>query len=179
MARGPLELRDEEVLRPGDPEKVGKDESHDIDALLLLVWAHEQMLERRAAMDACAQITQIDPGHAEAHHTYGRLARDQGNLEQAKTSVRYAIHLQPSGQYYHTLGTIYQMLKQPEEARGAFEQAIRRDPDLGEAQADLGLLWLKSGDTARARPLLERASVLIPADHDRALEVKQALMLCP
>jgi len=153
-------------------------EPRDIDALMLLVWAHEQMLERRAAMDVCEQIIQIEPNHAEAHHTLGRLARDQGNLEKARTSVRYAIHLQPSGQYYHTLGTIYQLLRQLEEARGAFEQAVRRDPDLGEAQADLGMLWLRSGELARARPLLEQAVRLIPPENERAMEVKQALMMC-
>ena len=130
-------------------------------------------------MEVCREITVIDPSNAEAHHILGRLARDQGNLDQARRSLMTAIHLQPSGQYYHTLGTVHQLLKQSEEARGAFEQAVRRDPELGEAQADLGLWWLRSGDTGRARAHLERAIRLIPVESDRADEVQQALTMCP
>ena len=59
------------------------------------------------------------------------------------------------------------------EAQADFRKAIERDPRLSYPYVELGKLYLRTGEAARAVPLLEKAVVLAP--HDRSVFYQLAL----
>jgi tetratricopeptide (TPR) repeat protein len=60
------------------------------------------------------------------------------------------------------MGAIYEVLNQPDDARLAFEEALRNDPGDADAHYALGSLLLRRQDAAGALPHLERAVELEP-----------------
>jgi tetratricopeptide (TPR) repeat protein len=60
------------------------------------------------------------------------------------------------------MGAIYEVLNQPDDARLAFEEALRNDPGDADAHYALGSLLLRRQDAAGALPHLERAVEMEP-----------------
>src|SRR5215475_6251915 len=58
------------------------------------------------------------------------------------------------------LGYVYTALKQPKEARAEYERAIELDPQMSEAQLDLGILLLESDPAAAVGPLSKAVDLL-------------------
>src|SRR6185437_8814473 len=79
-------------------------------------------------------------------------------IREALASLRAAARLDRTlPRIFTRMGTIYEVLNQPDDARLAFEEALRSDPGDADAHYALGSLLLRRQDAAGALPHLEHA----------------------
>lgn len=149
----------------------------DPDAMFELAWAHNALLEKKAALQTYEELLAQDPHHAESWHEVAQLYRDLGDFEPARKAATNAIVYGARPDFYVTLGTIYGRMGLWDEAIASFGQALDLDPDHPEALAQLGFALLQQRKPDQARPHLERAITLLPRESDKALEVRCALDL--
>lgn len=144
-----------------------------------------ELLARRGRLDqaeACLrEAIALDPSVATLHADLASVlvARATGeNLEEvappsaaaqrdvaqaALTELREAARLDRSVPHLFTrMGAVYDLLGQHEDARIAFDQAVKSDPGDAEATYALGALLLADRQPEQARPHLERAVELEP-----------------
>lgn len=103
-----------------------------------------------------------DPRSAKAHINLANVyARDGSNakaialyLEVPKTGDEY-----DAGKYYYNLGLAYEAAGRLEQAHGAFESAIKNDPEQPEPWYHLGKLDAGSGDIERGMKMMEAAII--------------------
>ena len=113
--------------------------------------------------DQAAEIAQgvlvIQPGNVDAMLEVGRahLARGQAfygvaALEQARTA-------RPGDwQVWSLLGTAYEQVRRPDDARAAWAQALAISPDNPAVLTNMAMSAMTKGDAASAEPLLRRAA---------------------
>lgn len=84
--------------------------------------------------------------------------KEFSNLERGIVLLEKALaEVAPSrGEFYLDLAEACRRAGQPQKAIAYYEEAIRRDPNLGKAHNELGELLLRSGETSRAIAALER-----------------------
>ncbi|HEV8191588.1 MAG TPA: tetratricopeptide repeat protein, partial [Ktedonobacterales bacterium] len=93
------------------------------------------------------------------------LTDDQRNTltRDALASLREAARLDRTlPRIFTRMGAVYEVLNQPDDARLAFEEALRNDPGDADAHYALGSLLLRRQDAAGALPRLEHAVELEP-----------------
>ncbi|MBM3270707.1 MAG: tetratricopeptide repeat protein, partial [Candidatus Sericytochromatia bacterium] len=149
----------------------------DPEAMFELAWAHNALLEKKAALQTYEELLEGDPHHAEGWNQVAQLHRDLGELEPARKAATNAIVYGARPDYHVTLGSVYARLGQWDEAVAAFGQALNLDPDHPDARAQLGFALLQQRKPDQAKGHLEKAFLLLPADSDAALEVRCALDL--
>lgn len=150
-------------------------EPHDTEALFVMAWAHNALLEKKAALVTYEELLKQQPKHAESWHQAAILHRDLGDLEAAKKAATNAVVCGPKPDRHVTLGTIYARMGLWDEAIAAFGQALVLQPENSEALAHLGfgLLQVRRNDQAKIH--LERAMLLVPRGDDLALSIRCAL----
>lgn len=97
----------------------------------------------------------------------GMLSTDEqrAHAQEALAILREAAKLaSPPPGMYTRMGAIYEMLKQPEDALIAFEEAVRKDPGDADAQYTLGAVLVDRKQPERAREHLENAVQLQPVN---------------
>lgn len=82
----------------------------------------------------------------------------EGDLETATACYRHSIALAPSAPAHTFLGCLLAQTGRLDEAIAECREAIRLDPELGNAWSDLGAYYLEKGETDRAATYLERAN---------------------
>ena len=87
---------------------------------------------------------------------------NQGEYEKAIEAQEKSLSLRADYRGYVTLGMLYHLVKNDENAAAAYQNAIALDEKKGEAYASLGALYLGQNDAAQAIPLLEKATTLEP-----------------
>ena len=122
-----------------------------------------QALRDLGRYDQAAEIAQgvlvIQPGNVDAMLEVGRahLARGQAfygvaALEQARTA-------RPGDwQVWSLLGTAYEQVRRPDDARAAWAQALAISPDNPAVLTNMAMSAMTKGDAASAEPLLRRAA---------------------
>ena len=96
---------------------------------------------------------------AEAHDTLGTILMAQGDAAGSIREYRQAVAADAgSAVYLSDLGVALAGRGQSAEARRLLEEAVRRKPDLFEAQWRLGELLLAAGQRAAAQGHLKRAA---------------------
>jgi beta-barrel assembly-enhancing protease len=113
---------------------------------------------------------------AYAHLDTGRatLAKDPAK---ALTLAEQAIRLEPREALFHGLkGDALFARSQHREARVAYDEAIRRNPDFFQFHLQRGLVRQQLGDHAGARADLERSTELLPTSVAHAALGRQALV---
>jgi tetratricopeptide (TPR) repeat protein len=89
--------------------------------------------------------------------------RQQALAREALEELRRTAQLDSSlPRLFTRMGAIYEVLEQPDDARIAFEQALRHDPGDADASYALGSLLLSRRQATEALPLLETAVQLEP-----------------
>jgi tetratricopeptide (TPR) repeat protein len=89
--------------------------------------------------------------------------RQQALARDALEELRRTAQLDSSlPRLFTRMGAIYEVLEQPDDARIAFEQALRHDPGDADASYALGSLLLSRRQATEALPLLETAVQLEP-----------------
>ena len=122
-----------------------------------------QALRDLGRYDQAAETAQgvlvIQPGNVDAMLEVGRahLARGQAfygvaALEQARTA-------RPGDwQVWSLLGTAYEQVRRPDDARAAWAQALAISPDNPAVLTNMAMSAMTKGDAASAEPLLRRAA---------------------
>lgn len=101
-------------------------------------WARAQDCFERAAwhesLIACQQAVEADPAHFDALLLAGRAARQMGQQVIARNLLQAALGLRPdsTGALFE-LGTVLQLLKQPELELDCYRQILRLHPDSAQA----------------------------------------------
>ena len=91
---------------------------------------------------------------------YGRELLDQGLEAAAVTAFERAAQANPGASTLYRLGTLLARSGETARARAAYERALALQPDLSEANNDLGALLAQGGDLdGRHRAISRRARV--------------------
>jgi tetratricopeptide (TPR) repeat protein len=136
------------------------------DAGLRLAEAHllvalGRKTEARAAYEAALPLT---PKNARARTSFGELLRDLGAAEEALRHLREAVAIDPaSASGWNALGMTLGGHDRMPEAEHAFREAARLDSNNHRYAYNLGLILVRLGRAALARPFFEKALALEPA----------------
>jgi tetratricopeptide (TPR) repeat protein len=99
------------------------------------------------ALDYINAAIDLAPNVAKLYSNRGNLYEEQWQYEQALIDFGTAIELDPSDpQFYVNRGIVYQALNQIYPAIADQEKATQLNPLLGEAQANLAMLYLLNGN---------------------------------
>ena len=129
----------------------------------LLAEAYRQAGVTDYAYKNLQRALQLDPCDSRSLEALARLWRDWGTPELALADAHRAVHCRPqSASAYNTLGTIFAALDQRDNARSAFEFALRLDARAGFALNNLCYLALQNGDGVAAQDACTRALALDP-----------------
>jgi len=101
----------------------------------------------------------LDPDEPSALNGRGLLLADAGRHEEAARAFEHATREDPTnGVYFANLGNARRALGDLDGATVAYQQAIDRAPDLGDATNGLGVVLVQQQRAADAVPWLERAA---------------------
>lgn len=123
-----------------------------------------------------AKPTASQPDVAALMHN-AEQALDRKDYAAAVDRLKLALQAAPDTiPAWFDLGYAYTGLRQNDEARAAYEQALELDPQLFEARLNLGILLLDMKDATAALSHLQKAAALKPADPRAHLYFGRALV---
>lgn len=113
------------------------------------------------------------PDSVLAHHNLGSSYKDVGDYDRAITEFTYAAdHISFCyAKIYLNLGNAYAQKNKFEEARAAYEQALRCSPDDFEALYHLGIVTKRLGFKKEAIVAYEKALAIRPFDYDTLINL--------
>jgi tetratricopeptide (TPR) repeat protein len=127
------------ALQPKDPQgplALGEANFRAKDYDTAMTWFHQAVDDERTAADA--------------HYYMGRIARQQGQLEEAAAELKQALALRPgNADTLAELGQVSLAKHDFAPAEAYFEQALRLDADNYAANFGLLQLYARTGDTRR------------------------------
>lgn len=113
------------------------------------------------------EILAIDQNHAGALNLLGLIAQQKGDFARAVTLALRAVAQRTEGDFLCNLGSAYRGLRSYPEAIGAFQRALRHQPDHRQAQFNLALTLLDAGDLVAAghgfKQILRQQPKMVPA----------------
>ena len=110
---------------------------------------------RDAAISAYEKAAQFNPSDVESQSNLATAYLQEGKLADAERCFRWVLTVEEYATAYNGLGLIAVQRQDAAAARVNFERAIALDPDLMEAQLNLGLIYKMAGDLPRARVCFE------------------------
>lgn len=110
---------------------------------------------RDAAIAAYEKAAQFNPSDVESQSNLATAYLEEGKLADAERCFRWVLTVEEYATAYNGLGLIAIQRQDPAAARENFERAIALDPDLMEAQLNLGLIYKMAGDLPRAKACFE------------------------
>jgi tetratricopeptide (TPR) repeat protein len=162
-----------EAARLGDLESARQrfEEALEVDpelaaahaALATIHLAQKRYDDAVASADAALEI---DPGRSDVLKVKYEAFRGLGQIDQAKKVFEEMVGSDPKGTARALFDRGVEMFNagNAEGAKQAFEQAIVADPDHAKAHYMLGLCYVNTGDTAKAKTELGRFLELAPDD---------------
>ncbi len=132
-----------------------------------------ELRQADAALDHFRRAVELDPVSAPARTNLGQLLLDLGRAQEALPHCREAVRLQPDwAALHHNLGNALRLghglrpcpNTMLVEARAAYLEALRLDPNLALAHAHLGLTLQAENKLGDALVWLKRAVELAPGD---------------
>ena len=98
------------------------------------------------------KAAQFNPADLQSQANLATAYLEKGRLDDAQRVYKWTIAVDPGyGTAYNGLGVIAIQKQDSAAARGYFEKAVQLDPDLADAQLNLGLIYKMAGDRDRAR----------------------------
>ncbi len=136
---------------------------------------------RTEAIAYYEKAAQYNPSDSESQTNLATAYLEQGRVDDAERVFKWVLTLEDTAAANNGLGLVWIQRQNPAEARQYFEKAIQLDPDLVEAQLNLGLIYRMGGDNSRARTcfkaFLAKAS---PKQYAEVIsKVKQELAAMP
>src|SRR5688572_14923738 len=86
------------------------------------------------------QVLAQQPNHPQALHLLGLLAQDTGHREDALKLIRRSLEIQPSEQAYLNCAFLLEEMGRAEEAVASYQAGLQLNPNVAEAQSNLGNL---------------------------------------
>lgn len=122
-----------------------------------------------------AKCLKLDPEYAEAYNYLAYMWAEKGmKLEQALDYVRSALRINPaSGAYIDTLGWVYYMHGQYDDAKTQLSRAVEILPEDPTILEHMGDVLLKLGDEQQAIPRWEESFILDPTNEKLAAKLKE------
>jgi protein O-mannosyl-transferase len=156
----------------------------DCRATLLQAWVHlgwyafagsRSAEPREAAPQSKVPRTEA-PADLNALMQQAEDALEKKDYQAALAPLQAVVHAAPdSADAWFYLGYAYHGLHQDADARSAYEKAVQLNPELYQAQANLGLLLFAMKDVPGALPHLQKAVALKPGDARPHLDLGIAL----
>ncbi|MGZ6007562.1 MAG: tetratricopeptide repeat protein, partial [Rhizomicrobium sp.] len=121
-----------------------------------------QLLRTKGDLDGAtrviSQLMLAAPDDARVVGEYGKLLVQQGRSDDAAQFLRRAVELEPSEwTYYSALGVAYDQLRDPGNARNAYEHALALKPGEPAILNNYAMSRMLAGDTTNARALMIQA----------------------
>jgi Flp pilus assembly protein TadD len=113
--------------------------------------------------DQAAEIAQgvlvIQPNNADAMLEVGRAHIARGQAFYGVAALEQARNARPNDwQAWSLLGTAYEQVRRPADARAAWAQALALSPDNPSVLTNMAISAMTQGDSVTAEPLLRRAA---------------------
>jgi tetratricopeptide (TPR) repeat protein len=119
----------------------------------------------RIFLDCNESLVAENPNDAKAHTMAGRADFHLGQINQALDHFLAAVKADPKyDRAYYELGSIYLRQNRLAEAREAFENVNRYNPDDYESEGSLGIVFLKQGNLDQAEAHFRAALRINPDD---------------
>jgi len=132
--------------------------------------------KRREAEAVYRQVLEAAPGHPDALHLLGVLARQSGRVQEAVELIERAIAANPNNPtYVSNLGTAFEAAGRRDEALSSYRRAIEMRDDFAEAHFKLGSLLETMGKRGAAADALRRAVQIKPDQVPWQLALGKAL----
>jgi arylsulfatase A-like enzyme/Tfp pilus assembly protein PilF len=107
--------------------------------------------KRDQAIAAYEKAAQFNPTDTGSQVNLATAYLESGKLADAERCYRWVLTIEENAAAYNGLGLVAIQRQDGPSARGNFERAVALDPDLVEAQLNLGLIYRDSGDIPRAK----------------------------
>jgi choline-sulfatase len=115
-----------------------------------------QQGNRNEAIAFYEKAAQLNPSDAESLSDLGMAYLETGRVADAERSFQWALKAgEEYAMAYNGLGLVAVQKQDASAARGYFEKAVQLDPDLLEAQLNLGRIYKMIGANTRARACFE------------------------
>ena len=123
------------------------------------------------------EILTKDAEHPDANHLSGLISLSVGNINDANKKIKKAIKALPNEAiYYNSLGNILKIENKTEESARAYLLALEINPQLHEAQYNLGKIFEKLGDLEKAKYHLAEAVQVNPASYESTFSLARILV---
>jgi len=111
------------------------------------------------AAEAAQAVLVIQPGNVDAMLEVGRAHIARGQAFYGVAALEQARNARPGDwQAWSLLGTAYEQVRRPDDARAAWAQALAISPDNPAVLTNMAMSAMTHGDSATAEPLLRRAA---------------------
>ena len=126
-------------------ETIARLKPNDLETHLLLGQLYGLDHDSAKAEEQFKAAQRIDPNAEEVVLSIARLYSEQGNLPKAANTIAAVPAENRSPRMNFALGNIYDQLKQPKDAAGAYAAAVQADPDNTDAKRGLASALQASG----------------------------------
>ncbi len=111
--------------------------------------------DKNQAIAAYEKAAQYNPADYESQVNLATAYLEKGKVEDADRVFRWVLTTEDYAPAHNGLGLIAIQRRDAATARAEFERAVALDPDLVEAQLNLGLIYKMAGDIPRAKVCFE------------------------
>jgi arylsulfatase A-like enzyme/Flp pilus assembly protein TadD len=112
---------------------------------------HLRSGRRDQAIPFYEKAARFNPSDVEGQTNLATAYLEQGRVDDAQRVFQLVLTIEETAAAHNGLGLVSIQKRDLSSARGSFEKAVQLDPDLVEAQLNLGLIYKMSGETDRAR----------------------------
>jgi tetratricopeptide (TPR) repeat protein len=148
---------------------------HPDSGMLWKVLSVALMQQGKDALPALRRAAELLPADAEAHRNLGAVLRDQGQLQEALSSLQRSLEIEPHVQVLLAAGNTLCALGRPGESVPLYERALQSNPRLLEAHNNLGNALQELGECARAVTCYRLAIAINPDDAETHCNLSNAL----
>lgn len=130
-----------------------------------------------AAENLLASYVQLCPDDPKGYTTLSAIKRALGKYDDAISMLKFAIEQNPTvAILWESLGVAVGEDRNVDASRPFFDEAIRLNPDLGAAYANVGLQYNSEGRFEEGLPFLEKGSELLPTSANTRFNLAHALI---
>jgi tetratricopeptide (TPR) repeat protein len=112
------------------------------------------------------RAVEINPGLADVHFNLGVLHRNRGQFDEAAAAYGRSIEAGPTFEAWNGLGDCMVAMGQPEQARKAYLESVKLNPEEAVTRYNLSLVLMGMGSRAEAIQEARKALSLAPENPD-------------
>jgi len=169
-----------------EAERVLEFQPNEAEAHWLVGQIHAERREWAQAATAYRQALQLDPEHVDAHGGLAKALEQLGQKEEANAEYQWVLEVRRRGtegkpqdpaMAQDELGYAYLNMGQYDLAVGAFEDALRLEPDNASYRRHLGSAYYWQGKTDETTPSTQLDLAIVQYEKARSLAPDDSLLL--